>query len=119
MKTPANSRCERLRSRPATHGSRLAGHESRFTQLSSLGTPHRVFLIATQLLEIRLTHSQQTRELFLIATNSGISEPAPYRNNPPRTFLSATHPDSEICQPPETKRETIFLPQHGNASWHK
>jgi len=75
------------------------------------------FLIASrQLLDIELTHSQQTRKHFLIASFSAISASAPHRKNPVRIFLTATGPDSEICQPHGSKRETIFLPQHGKPS---
>jgi hypothetical protein len=46
-------------------------HVSRTTNLRSRCTT-RAFLIATQLLEIELTRSQQTRKLFLIATFSAV-----------------------------------------------
>ena len=46
----------------------------------------RAILIASQLLEIELTCSQQTRKLFLIASFSAISAPAPHHltNHNPR-----------------------------------
>ena len=81
---------------------------SRITNHQPLLT-HHAFLIATrQLLEIELTPSQQTRKHFLIATNFDLSASVPHRDNPLRIFLIATDPDSEIWQPYETKRETIF-----------
>jgi hypothetical protein len=93
-------------------------HASWFTDHQLLLT-HDAFLIATQILDIELTRSQQTRKHFLIATNFDLSVSVPHRNNPLRIFLTATHPNSEIWQPYETKRETIFLPQHRNASWDR
>ena len=50
------------------HEAFLASSHARFSQL----------LIATQILEIKPTRSQQTRKHFLIATFSGNSAPAPH-----------------------------------------
>jgi hypothetical protein len=50
-------------------------HASRFTAHQSLPTNH-AFLIATHILNINLTRSQQTRKHFLIATKFDISAPA-------------------------------------------
>ena len=63
--------------RSKNHDSPVTCHASRFTDHQSLLTNH-AFLIATRPeLKIELTHSQQTRKLFLIATFSAISAPAP------------------------------------------
>jgi hypothetical protein len=73
------------------------------------GGARRAILIATrEILKIRLTRSQQTRKLFLIATFSPISAPAPHCDIPLRVFLTATDPNSEIWQTNENKREAIF-----------
>jgi hypothetical protein len=75
-------------------------HVSRTTNHQSLLTNH-AFLIATRPeLEIELTHSQQTRKLFLIATFSAISAPAPHlANHDPRIgppFLFDTNKPHKI-----------------------
>jgi hypothetical protein len=59
---------------------------------SSLVTHYwlRSFLIATQVLDIELTHSQQTRKHFLIATIPGVSAPTPHCNIATRATLTAT-----------------------------
>jgi hypothetical protein len=66
---------------PAVHGSRATGHEPQHPDPPSLITHHHppitAFLIATQLLEIHLTYSQQTRKRFLIATFSSCLAQAP------------------------------------------
>jgi hypothetical protein len=61
---------------PENHESPVAGHGSRFTTHQSRLTNH-AFPIATQILDIELTHSQQTRKHFLIATFSALCSPAP------------------------------------------
>jgi hypothetical protein len=95
-----------LRSR--NHDSPETYHAARFTHHQSPLTNH-AFLIATRPeLEINLTHSQQTRKPFLIATFSAISAPAPHLNNPLYGFLTATDPNSENWQSHENTRETIF-----------
>src|SRR5271155_2404230 len=57
---------------PAVHVSRATGRDPQLPGPESLLTNHyspiTPYLIATQLLEIHLTCSQQTRKLFLIAT---------------------------------------------------
>jgi hypothetical protein len=76
---------------PADHDSRGTYHSSRLANHQSLSTSH-AFLIATRpLLEIELTHSQQTRKYFLIANFSAISAPAPHRN--------ASRRRSRFCYP--------------------
>jgi hypothetical protein len=78
---------------------------------SSPVTHHCPILIASPVLEIDLTSSQQTRKHFLIASFYGTlaqpSRPA-HLNSFPATFLTATHPNSEIPQTHESKQETIF-----------
>ena len=63
------------RSKRACFGARFAPHNSPITtQKSAIASSHPrfpQFLIATQILEIELTRSQQTRKLFLIATFYG------------------------------------------------
>jgi hypothetical protein len=61
-----------LRSR--NHHSPVTYHASRLTTHQTLLTNH-AFLIATQILDIHLTRSQQTRKHFLIATKFDISAP--------------------------------------------
>lgn len=147
---------------------KLAGQSCTYRSSSiTRHCPIPQFLIASrQLLEIRLTRSQQTRKLFLIGgfsacladgtplatqrsqlttravsiaseikskTNGTCSKQTTkyisiasfclllaharcFANPNPSTaaFLTATHPDSEIRQPHESKRETIFQPRHAN-----
>jgi len=50
-------------------------HDATFR--SALATRHHGFLIATQILDIELTRSQQTRKNFLIATKFDFLAPAP------------------------------------------
>jgi hypothetical protein len=54
--------------RPGHHGSRFTNHQSLLT--------NHAFLIVTQLLDIELTRSQQTRQHFLIATFPAVSRGA-------------------------------------------
>jgi hypothetical protein len=64
------SSCRNLSTPPphaTKHDSQGTDHASRFTNHRSLPT-HDAFLIATQILNLDLTHSQQTRKHFLIAT---------------------------------------------------
>jgi glucokinase len=63
--------------RSKNHHSPVTYHAARSTNHQSLLT-NRAFLIASrQILKIRLTRSQQTRKLFLVASFSAISTPAP------------------------------------------
>jgi len=97
-----------------THASPLTAPKS--ATVSSIPLFPNFLIASRQLLEIEPAHSQQTRKHFLIVSFSAISASAPHRKNPVRIFLTATGPDSEICQPHGSKRETIFLPQHGKPS---
>jgi hypothetical protein len=97
-------------SRTRHHESPVAGCGSRFTNHQSPPTNHAM-LIATQLLNISVTRSQQTRKHFLIDTKYDTFAPAAHRKNCLPIFLTATDPNSENCQSPENKREKIFLPQ--------
>jgi hypothetical protein len=73
---------------------RIASLRSYFAPLASLLSSHfspvAGFLIATQVLEIGLTHSQQMRRLFLIATISALCsglclvKQSVFRGRPPR-----------------------------------
>jgi hypothetical protein len=67
------------RSKIACFGAHFAAHNSPIaTQESAIGGSHPPFpqfLIATQILEIEPTGSQQTRRHFVISTFSGISWP--------------------------------------------
>jgi hypothetical protein len=89
---------------PTNHDSRGTHHAPRFTTHQSLLTNH-TFLIATQILNINLTRSQQTRKHFLIATKFDISAPAPHSKNPPNIFLIATDRIQKICNLMKTKEK--------------
>jgi hypothetical protein len=75
--TPASQRL--FAPGPASHPSSLVTHYWL-----------RSFLIATQVLDIELTHSQQTRKHFLIATIPGVYAPTPHCNIATRAILTAT-----------------------------
>src|SRR5271156_6304421 len=62
-------------SRPQNHDSPVAGHASRFTTQQSLLTNHAFLIASRQILKIDLTHSQQTRKPFLIASFSATLPP--------------------------------------------
>jgi hypothetical protein len=89
------------------HHSPVKHCASRFTNHQSL-VDNRATLIATQILNLDLTPSQQTRKHFLIGTKFDISAPARHGKNPQDIFLIATHPNSENWQSHENKREKIF-----------
>jgi hypothetical protein len=89
---------------PTNHDSRGTHHAPRFTTHQSLLTDH-AFLIATQILNIHLTRSQETRKHFLIGTKYDISAPAPYSKNPPNIFLIATDRIQKIANPMKTKEK--------------
>jgi hypothetical protein len=72
-------------------------HDSRGTYHQSLNTNHASLIASRPLLEIDLTHSQQTRKLFLIASFSAISAVAPQLNDGRREFLTATDQTEKIA----------------------
>jgi hypothetical protein len=91
---------------------RFAAHNSPITsQKSAIAWSHLrllSLLIGSPLLEIELTHSQQTRKRFLTGGFFATSAPAPHINNRRHEFLAATDPNSENWQSHENTRETIF-----------
>jgi len=98
-------------SRPKYHHLPETYRGSLITNHQSLLTNHAFLIASRQILKIRLTPTQQTRKLFLIASFSASSAPASLLTGPKSPiapFLTATHPNSEILQPHESKRETIF-----------
>jgi hypothetical protein len=58
------------------HDSRVTYHASRFTSHHSLLTSHAFLIGSRPLLEIELTHSQQTRKYFVTGGFSATSAPA-------------------------------------------
>jgi hypothetical protein len=84
-------------SHPTNHDSRVTYHASLFTNCQSLLTNHAFLIASRQLLEIELTHSQQTRKYFLIASFSAISAFAPQLNDGRREFLIATDQTEKIA----------------------
>ena len=86
------------------------------TQRSQLTT--RAVSIASEIKsKTNGTCSKQTTKYISIASFCLLLAHARCFANPnPSTaaFLTATHPDSEIRQPHESKRETIFQPRHAN-----
>jgi hypothetical protein len=111
------SACLRARSSPVLrakkHESRVAGHGSRFTTHQSLLSNH-AFLIATQILELDLTPSQQTRKLFLIATKFDISPPhLTNHHSPIAPFLFDTNKGRKIIilarAPMKTKEKQFSI----------
>jgi seryl-tRNA synthetase len=97
------------RLRNACFGARIAPHNSPVTaQRSAIASPHPhspQFLIATQILDIERTPSQQTRKHFLIATFFGNLAPAPRLHNHLSGFPIATDRIQKICNLLKTKEK--------------
>ena len=99
---PARLGLRAVQASPTTKlDSRFTNHQSQFTLYSPLVVRHCRFLIGSRpLLEFKLTRSQQTRKLLLIATFSAISAPAPrLANHDPRIgppFLFDTNKPHKI-----------------------
>jgi hypothetical protein len=80
------------RPKSLAHVLRVTDLESGSTYHLSPVTQHFLFLIGSRpLLEIELTHSQQTRKYFLTGGFSATSAPAPQLNSRRREFLTATN----------------------------
>ncbi len=90
--------------RSKNHHSSVTHHGSRFSTHPPLLTNHAL-LIATQILDINLTSSEQTRKHFLIGTKSRISALTPRLHNRPYEFLIATDRIQKIANLMKTKEK--------------
>jgi hypothetical protein len=108
------------RSKIASVGGRFAPHNSPITiQKSVIATSHPhfpQFLIATQILNIELTRTQQTRKHFLVTTKFDFSAPAPrlkIHNRRSESFLFDTNKAHKIIivmrAPMKTKEKQFSI----------
>ena len=94
--------------RPQNHDSAVAGHGSRFTPHQSLLTNHAFLIASRQILKIDLTHSQQTRKHFLIASFSA-TLPRTMRLTPHSSPLATHHVIPFLLRTNKPHRITILL----------